>query len=161
MKRKSVAMYGISRIDDDTYRTHAWRVSLRRYGKTHVRNFPDKKCGGKRKALQQAKQYRDELIKQHPPMTRQEFADIRRSNNKSGITGVYCYAKPYYLKGGEKREIWYWEANWPTSVNGSEHIAFSVKEYGEERARSLAIRARREGLKKVEGVFWASQRGEK
>jgi len=25
-------MYGISRIDDDRYRTHAWRVSLIRRG---------------------------------------------------------------------------------------------------------------------------------
>lgn len=160
MNRKSVAMYGISRIDDDYYRTHAWRVSLRRHGKALVKNFPDKKYGGKGKALQLAKLYRDELIKKHPPMSRKKFANIIRSNNKTGITGVYKYAKSYYLQDGTKRDCWYWEANWPTTMAGSERAAFSVKEYGDDKARSLAITARRRGLKQVGGVFWASQRGE-
>ena len=46
MTRKTTAMYGISRIDDDSDRTHAWRVSLRRRGKALVKNFADKKYGG-------------------------------------------------------------------------------------------------------------------
>jgi hypothetical protein len=58
----SFVMYGISRIEDEQYRTHAWRVSLRRHGIMHVRNFADKKCGGKHKALRLARAYRDEVI---------------------------------------------------------------------------------------------------
>ena len=46
---KTRAMYGISRIDDYVHRTHAWRVSLCRRGKRLVKNFPDKKHGGKNK----------------------------------------------------------------------------------------------------------------
>ena len=52
---KSRVMYGISRIDDDIHRSHAWRVSLSRRGKRYVKNFADKKCDGKMKALAAAK----------------------------------------------------------------------------------------------------------
>ncbi len=159
MKKKNLAMYGISRIDDDIYRTHAWRVSLRRHGKSLVRNFADKKCGGKRKALAEAKRYRDELLHENPPMSRKEFASIMRRNNNTGITGVYRYAKKYLLKDGRERASWYWEAHWPTAPGESQSINFSVNEYGEAVAKQMAIRAREEGLKKLEGVFWASERG--
>ena len=152
-------MYGISRIDDDIYRTHAWRVSLRRHGKSLVKNFADKKLGGKGKALTEAKRYRDELLEQYPPMSRKEFASIKRRNNNTGITGVYRYAKKYMLKDGREKESWYWEAHWPTAPGESQCINFSVNEYGEAVAKQLAIRARKEGLNKLKGVFWASARG--
>lgn len=159
MASKSLAMYGISRIDDEVYRTHAWRVSLRRRGKAYVRNFADLKCGGKRKALAMAKKYRDELLERHQPLTRKEFADILRGHNRTGITGVYRYVKTYYLKDGTERETWYWEAHWPTVRGGSEKASFSVKVYGERGAKARAVQARQEGLKRVEGYFWASERG--
>src|SRR5210317_1996969 len=121
MKRnngKSKAMYGISRIDDDVYRTHAWRVSLCRRGKRHVKNFADKKCGGKGRALIKAKEYRDTLLRKHLPLSRKEFCTILCSNNKSGVTGVYKYAKSFTLKNGSVKESWYWEAHWPTEQGG-------------------------------------------
>lgn len=153
------AMYAISRIDDDVYRTHAWRVSLCRRGQRHVKNFADKKWGGKGKALAAAKQHRDELLQKHPPLSRTEFCAILRSNNKSGITGVYKYAKPFTLKNGTIRKNWYWEATWPTGNSDQEHIAFSVNEYGEDLARRMAIDARKKAMRGVSGVFWASERG--
>lgn len=158
---KSVnSMYGISRIDNECYHTHAWRVSLRRKGKKYFKNFPDKKNMGKEKALWLAKQYRDELLIQHPPITRKQFCSVIRINNKSGIAGVYTYAKRYTLRDGTEKETWYWEANWPDEYNKSISVCFSVKTYGEDLAKQLAIRARKKGLGKVEGLFWASERGE-
>lgn len=153
-------MYGISRIDDDIHRTHAWRVSLRRRGQRLVKNFPDKKYGGKLKALRQAKEYRDELLVKYPPLTRKEFSQALRSNNKTGITGVYKYAKRYMLKDGSERETWYWEAHWPLEQGNYQSVSFSIDDFGEDMARRLAIRAREQGLKGVKGVFWASQRGD-
>lgn len=153
-------MYGISRVDDDTHHTHAWRVSLRRRGKAHVKNFPDKKYGGKRSALRLAKDYRDEVVKKFPPLTRKEFASILRSNNRSGITGVYKYAKKYTVADSREIEVWYWEAHWPTERGKSKSASFSINQFGEDIARSMALRARKKGLKEVEGVFWASERGE-
>lgn len=152
-------MYGISRIDDDQHRSHAWRVKLLRRGQQLVKNFPDKQCGGKQKALVQAKKYRDELVKQYPPITRKEFCTVLRSNNKSGISGVYRYAKSFRLKNGKLKRSWYWEATWPTVKSKQAHRNFSVNEYGEEKARKLAIRARKKALKELEGYFWASSRG--
>lgn len=152
-------MYGISRIDDDVYRTHAWRVSLCRRGQRHVKNFADKKWGGKGRALAGAKRYRDELLAKYPPLSRTEFCSILRSNNRSGITGVYKYAKPFTLKNGTVKKNWYWEATWPTGESKQAHIAYSVNEYGEEMARQMAIEARRKAMREIKGYFWASNRG--
>ncbi len=156
---KSRAMYGISRIDDDVYRTHAWRVSLSRRGKRHVKNFADKKCGGKGRALESAKQYRDFLLRKYPPMSRREFCSILRSNNQSGVTGVYNYAKSFTLKNGEIKKSWYWEATWPIGNSEQAHVAFPVNTYGEQMARQLALRARENALLGIEGEYWASERG--
>jgi hypothetical protein len=153
------AMYGISRIDDDRNHTHAWRVSLRRRGKRLVKNFPDKKHGSKRDALKAAQKHRDTLLEQHPPLTRKEFASIRRSHNKSGITGVYRYAKKYRLADGREKETWYWEAHWPTDTGQYQSVSYSVNDYGEDFARRLAVRAREAGMSQVRGIFWASDRG--
>ena len=115
--------------------------------------------GNKAKALQQAKQYRDSFIASNPPLSRQEFCSILRSNNSTGITGVYRYAKSYRLKNGELKKSWYWEATWPIGKSRQSHIAFSVNDLGERKARQLAIRARKNALAELEGVFWASARG--
>lgn len=151
--------YGISRFDDDRHQTHGWRVSLRRYGKMLVENFPDKKYGNRQKALKLAQQYRDELLGKFPPISRREVCLIKRSNNKSGISGVCVYAKRYKLRDGTYGETRYWEANWPAAEGKNVSINFSVKKYGEELARSMAIRARQRGIEGVEGPFWVSGRG--
>jgi len=156
---KSQVMYGISRIDSDHFRTHAWRVKLSRRGIDHVKNFPDKRWGGKHKALVQAKAFRDELLEKHPPLSRLEFCSILRSNNQSGITGVYRYAKSFKLKNGKIKESWYWEATWPIGKSKQSHRSFPVNEYGEAKARQLAVRARKAALKGLDGHFWASARG--
>jgi len=151
--------YGISRFDDDIRNTHGWRVSLRRYGKMLVENFPDKKSGGRQRALKLARQYRDELLGKFPPISRREVCQIKRSNNTSGISGVCTYAKPYRLRDGTLKETRYWEASWPDEEGKNVSINFSVNKYGEELARSMAIRARMRGLEGVEGAFWVCKRG--
>ena len=54
------ALYGITRVDHEPSRTHAWRVTIQRQGKVHVGHFSDGVYGGKMKALGAAKQFRDE-----------------------------------------------------------------------------------------------------
>jgi len=147
-------MYGISRIDDEKYRTHAWRVSLRRRRIRHVRNFADKKYGGKRNALRFARAYRDQLIRKVPPLSRKEFSGIRRRNNRTGVVGVCRYSKGYKLKDGTVRYAWYWEAIWPTTPGKSEIARFSVNKFGERGAFNRACAARINGFKRIEGLYW-------
>ena len=147
-------MYGISRIDDEEYRTHAWRVSLRRRRIMYVKNFADKKCGGKRKALRLARAYRDELIRKIRPLSRKEFSGIRRRNNRTGVVGVCRYSKSYTLRDGTVRYSWYWEAIWPTAPGKSEIVRFSINKFGEAGAFNRARAARARGFKRIEGVYW-------
>lgn len=160
IERSADPSYGISRFDDDIRNTHGWRVSLRRHGKMLVENFPDKKCGGRKRALKLAQQYRDELLGKFPPISRREVCRVIRSNNRSGISGVCTYAKSYKLKDGSIKETRYWEASWPGDAGKNISINFSVSKYGEELARSMAIRARLRGLEGVEGPFWVCERGQ-
>jgi hypothetical protein len=152
-------MYGISRIDSEGSRTHAWRVSLQRQGTMHIKNFPDKKHTSKDCALILAKQFRDKILIAYPPTSRQQFCIAIRKNNQTGISGVCTYAKKYQLSDGSVKESHYWAANWPDQHRRSISRNFSVNTYGNDIARQLAIRARAEGLSNVNGVFWASERG--
>ncbi|NND83350.1 MAG: hypothetical protein HKN50_13055 [Gammaproteobacteria bacterium] len=162
MKRNNFTddeMYGVSRIDDQRHYTHAWRVSLSRRGKRHVKNFPDKKYQGKAQALLRAKEFRDQLLAKYPPLSRREFCDAKRRNNRTGITGVYKYRKTYQLSDGTIKERWYWEANWPGPEGDSVSKAFSVARFGEQAAKHMAMHAREQGLQTVKGTFWAAARG--
>lgn len=151
--------YGISRVDDDNHCTHAWRVSLCRYGRRHVKNFPDKKYGSQSQALQSAQLFRDQFLLTHPPISRKEVCSAIRSNNSSGITGVCTYAKRHRRRDNSVKENWYWEASWPDERGVSVKSVFSVNTYGDTMARQMAIRARLEGIEAMQGAFWASERG--
>lgn len=59
MAKREKKNKGISRIDSGS--THGWFVRGYRNGKTYSKLFSDLKCGGKRRALQMARNYRDEL----------------------------------------------------------------------------------------------------
>jgi hypothetical protein len=157
MSQQKRSMYGISRIDDEKHHTHAWRVSLRRRGTLHVKNFPDMKYGGRQKALRLGQRHRDELMRRHPPLTRREFSNIRRRHNQTGVVGVCRFASGYRLKNGKMRYSWYWEAIWPTTLGESETLRFSVNKLGEKGAFEKACAARKRGLKQVHGVFWRCQ----
>ncbi len=59
-KRRNLRNKGISRIDSGS--THGWFVRGYRNGQTYSKLFSDLKCGGKRKALALAREYRDQLL---------------------------------------------------------------------------------------------------
>jgi hypothetical protein len=153
-------LYGVSRIDCDRQNAHAWRVSLRRYGKRYVRNFTDKRYQCRELALAKAVEYRDQFLLENPPISRKDFCSIKRRNNKTGITGVYKYRKTYELKDGTIKESWYWEANWPDLAGVSISESFAINRFGEVLAKKMAIEARENGMRKVVGTFWAAERGD-
>src|SRR5262245_34032434 len=83
--------YAITRVDSERHRTFAWIVTVQRRNRIWRRPFSDRSHGGKAKAFAAAKAFRDEILRQHPPMSRAEYCQIKRRNNKSGLAGVCRY----------------------------------------------------------------------
>ena len=139
---------GISRIDQAAKRTHGFFVRLRRRGKTHSAFFTDQKYGGKKRALTVAqKHYRKLLAKLGPPLRKRRrwWAEIRRRKGSSDIVGVQ---RILVRRHGEVRK--FWKATWSPKPYVTQHKLFSVWRYGPQKARQLALRARRAGLRSME-----------
>jgi hypothetical protein len=145
-------MYGITRVDHERSRTHAWRVTIQRQGKVHVGHFSDGVFGGKRKALAAAKEYRDGLLAKFPPLTRKEYCSILRRNNRSGLAGVSYHAEVIETERGpvERR---FWIARLPLEPWRTKLVKFSVAKYGAEEAFRRAVKARLDALEGLSGSF--------
>lgn len=146
------ALYGITRVDHEGSRTHAWRVTIQRRGKIHVRHFSDGVFGGKRKSLEAAKAYRDDLLAKHPPLSRKDYCSILRRNNRSGVAGVSYHTETIQTRNGpvERR---FWIARVPLEPWKAKLVKFSVAKYGDEGAQRRAVKARRDALAALEGAF--------
>ena len=146
------AMYGITRVDHERSRTHAWRVTIQRQGDIHVGHFSDGVYGGKQKALAAAKKYRDSLLAKHPPLTRRDYCQILRRNNRSGLAGVSFHAEVIETNHGpvERR---FWIARLPLEPWRTKLVKFSVAKYGAEEAFRRAVKARQEALERLGGNF--------
>jgi hypothetical protein len=144
--------YAIYRMDHDGSSTHSWLVRLQRRGRIYHRQFSDHVHGGKRKALEAAKAYRDHLDLALPPLTRQEVCSIKKKNNRSGISGVMRVDVLEKKRGRLYRRV-YWDVQWPIGNGKARHKKFSVKKYGERHAFRLAVKARRAALRNLDGSF--------
>jgi len=146
----SRALYGITRVDHERSRTHAWRVTIQRHGKIFVGHFSDGVYGGKQKALAAAKRYRDELLAKYPPLSRREYCAILRRNNRSGLAGVSFHAEVIETGRGpvERR---FWIARLPLEPWRTKLVKFSVAKYGAEEAFRRAVKARLDALQSVSG----------
>lgn len=131
-------MYGIRR------RVRHWAVAIQRDGVTLGKIFSFTVYGSKAAALRQAQAWRDEIIRQHPPATRQQFAATPRRNNTSGYTGV----KLFKDKDGTPR---YWEASTRLGPGNTVRKFFSIKLYGDAHAKDLAIAERQRQLELIDG----------
>ena len=88
---------GISRIDNERNRTHAWVVALMRLGKSYRRQFSDGVHGGREPAYRAAVDCLKRLDQDHPALLRNEMANILRQNNRSGVPGVCRYRSGYWV----------------------------------------------------------------
>ena len=77
-------------------------------------------------------------------MDRQAWAQLVRRRGASGIHGVQRVID-------RKSKPWrkYWRASWSPEPYVVRRKMFSIRKHGEERARQLAIRARRAGLRSM------------
>ncbi|MDF1849894.1 MAG: AP2 domain-containing protein [Verrucomicrobiales bacterium] len=138
---------GISRLDQESVGTHGWQVRLQRKGVRYGRFFSDSAWGGKEKALLKALRFRDRILASGR-RRELESESSRRSHkgpaarNRSGVVGV-CEIVQRGTNGMIYR---FWQANWTTADGIRKSVRFSVLEHGEDRAFTLACRARREAM---------------
>ncbi len=116
---------------------HGWEVCITRQGQAHVRYFRD--GGDRNNALARAMRWRDKMLDRLPPLRK-----IKRhsSLNTTGVIGVFRGIN--LTRAGNKIPLY--GATWLDEKGRSRRRVFSVRKYGERRARALAIEARREAL---------------
>ena len=138
---------GICRIDQPSHRTHGFFVRMQRNGIIHSAFFTDLKYGGKMAALAAAQKfYRKATVIFGPPpmLDRRLWAEIVGRRGRSGIRGVRRIIN-------RRTKPWrkYWVAAWSPEPGVVKRKGFSIRRFGEARARQLAIRARRAGVRSM------------
>jgi hypothetical protein len=145
--RVDTACHNIIRLKKTEKASRGWKVNLKRRGKYMHKYFTDEKYGGKAKALQAAKTYRDSLM---AVTSDADYALWRKnkmpSTNTSGIVGVARYAVWYKYK---RKRLPLWQAVWD-DIEGKRHCRrFFVSSNGERQAKKLAIKARLEAMEEL------------
>jgi len=147
-KRKDAKNKGISRIDSGS--THGWQVNANKNGKSYSKLFSDLKCGGKRKAQQAARDFRDELfvkLAQIPTKPQGRRIVYRDARNTTGVLGVCRRA----LKRPSGKIYEFYSVSWRPAPGVQKGTAFSIHKYGEEKAFKLAVALRRKMLREIHG----------
>ncbi len=119
-----------------------WSVAISRRGERFAQKFSVANHGGLEEAKAAAIAWRDGVLQRMPAMSLREFGTIVRSNNTSGVPGVYRSTYKGFT-------FWYALVSLPNGK--SRRRSFAVVKYGEERAKQLAIDARTELLNLKEG----------
>lgn len=138
---------GICRIDQPEKHNHGFFVRLARRGKIHSAFFSDKKFEGRESALAAAQEhYRKLRVKLGEPKTnsRRFWAELPRRKGRSGIIGVQKL-----VDRRSRKPVTVWKATWSPEPYVVRRKQFSVRRYGAKRAKLLAIRARRAGLRSM------------
>ena len=138
----------ITRIETSTC---GYEVRVMRGGESRCKLFSDNIFGGKRKALQAAREYRDQLIEElaDKGMSRKERAQVLSSRNYSGVVGVR-YVEETERRGDREYVYGHWEAQWSPRPGQRQKRRFSVKKYGNRKAMHLAMVARSNGVAEME-----------
>jgi len=136
--RTEKKMYGIGPYRR-TGRMLGWRVSINRRGDWVNGTFRADKYGGMDQALRAATAFRDEVNQNFTPMHKQVYCAILRSNNTSGVPGVFR------TQSGE------WKARIQFPDGRCKTRQFAIHLYGDEEACRRAVEARAALLLEVSG----------
>lgn len=137
-------LVNIKRVDYPEKRTHGWYVQVIRKGVCYKKFFSDSVYDGKKPALDAAIQYRDHVKNNSEQKYKLWRRSVIRQNNTSGIVGVGRYVRSDNKSGTETA---FWLAFWHDKFGNKRSRKFSVTLYGEDQARTLAIRQRKKWLK--------------
>ena len=138
---------GICRIDQPAKYNHGFFVRLQHLGKIHSAFFTDCAYCGRKPALAAAQRHYRKLLaklglaKLSP---RRRWAELRRRKGSSGIVGVQKL-----VDRRSTRPRTYWKATWSPKPYVVRRKWFSVRKFGARKARRLAIRARRAGVRSM------------
>lgn len=133
-------------------RGHYVHVSINRNRKMFQKCFSEKLCGGAENAMRLSQAWRDTIVAKHPPMSLMSFCSILRSNNTTGVVGIHRTTKRHRSKSGRVSENSYWQARIPNADGTNSARYFSIKIFGEDGAKSLAIDARMQGISALKDV---------
>jgi len=125
--------------------TGGFLVRITRKGKMTSEYFQDSEHGGKRKALDAARKYRDSLEAKLKAYTPKELSKKVRSNNTSGVVGVR-YVEESDPRWPSKPTYGYYVAQWSPEKGVRKTKRFSIEKYGEDEAYRLALQARKKGV---------------
>lgn len=142
--KKVKANYGLNFLVNDEGKKVAILVKLRRQGSVYQKYFGYKSYGGAKATKVAAVTYRDEIMLKYPELTRYDYAEIKKSNNRSGIPGV---CRTFHTVKGISYPVW--QAAWSPKPGKRRCKKFFVSTHGERKAKTLAIEARREALAKI------------
>jgi hypothetical protein len=133
--------YGIARIDLPDQRTHGWQVRLQRRGIKYAKFFSDSSYDSPRKALANARAFRDQLVSELEEQARNQARICTRSaRNNSGVVGVSKIS----INAANGATYQFWQATWSPQPGKRCCVKFSIKRYGETEAFELAVQARTE-----------------
>jgi hypothetical protein len=113
-------------------------VRLNRRGKRVYSIFNYSQFGSKAACKKAASQCARKLAQEFPRLSRQELAAIR-GKRSSGVRRV--------VNRSAGRDYAFWEASWSPKANQVKRVKFSVKKYGNEQAKKMALAARSQGVK--------------
>lgn len=130
-----VTLKNINRVEQGAC---GWRVHCKRLRREYVKYFPDG-WDGPFDSLRAAIAWRDELWARLGPSTHVPIKATKRSS--TGILGVTREA--YAIASGTVVESY--RAFWTDATGHTRRRGFSIDKYGEETARRMALKARRDG----------------
>ncbi len=140
-KKNKESIKNIKRIDSD--KTHGWQVHVRRGGVLKTKLFSDRVYSGKRKALKEAKDYRDGLLDDMAKLAKPLWRIKRTPRTNTGELG--CSLTEYTNKSGKKRKVI--TVTVRESLGKAVNRKFSVDKLGYEQALKKAVNWRKKVLR--------------
>lgn len=120
---------GIRRFDYDN--AHGWWVRVRRDKTPFAKLFSDNKYGGINQSFEEAIRYRHEILSSFPLTIKKNSCKILPMEPEKRVRRR--------IEKGKRQPYIYWQATWHDHEYKLQRSCFSIKEYGEDGAKSLAI----------------------
>lgn len=128
-------LQSVYRVQKPDSTSGSWCVQVRVNGRVQSKSFADSKHGGKEKALDAATKFRNELLESLGLSARLN----KPANPYPGVSRTESTRE----QGKYKRSDAYWQAYWTDATGKQRTQRFSIRQHGEEGARSAAIKARK------------------